>query len=65
MKKIIICCLCLFFIFISVFTYKNALFAEKNTSSGYAVINTGNAMFRGGDSVRNIQICDDDARTNA
>ena len=43
MKKIIICSICLFFVFISIFTYKSALFAEKNSSNGYAVICTNNA----------------------
>ncbi len=43
MKKIIVCCACLFFLFLSIFTFKSALFAEEKTSSGFAVVNCNNA----------------------
>ena len=42
MKKFIICFVCLLFVFLSIFTFKSALFAEENKSSGYAVISSQN-----------------------
>lgn len=42
MKKIIVVICAFFFLFLSIFTYKSAFFAETNYSSGFATIKTQN-----------------------